>query len=222
VKCTDCGRPVKPIVAVDIDGTLAEYHLRLAKFACDYWNIHVPIELWDGRGNYEDYLGMSQAQYREAKLAYRQGGYKRTAPIYPYARDMMKVLYNGFPQVEVWITTTRPWSRLDNVDPDTKFWLERHGIQYDHLLFDDRKYEKLSTIVDPGRVIAVIDDLPEMLEEASQFLPVAHRLLVERPHNRYGGNGVPVSLSHVSGLVWAYIKEWEKRNDGLVNLTLDL
>jgi hypothetical protein len=172
-----------PIVAVDIDGTLAEYHLRLAEFACDYHDLPVPTQPWDGLGDYEYFLGMSQAMYREAKLAYRQGGYKRTAPVMPKALDFMNWL-NTQP-VEIWITTTRPWSRLDSVDPDTQFWLKRHGIGFSHLLFDDHKYQKLAHIVNPDRVIAVIDDLPEMLGEAREYLPNALPFLIARPHNAW-------------------------------------
>lgn len=182
MKCTECSAAVRPIVAVDIDGTLAEYHIRLAEFAWDYHDLPRKIELWDGRGNYEDWLGMSQAQYREAKLAYRQGGYKRMALPYQHAFMFMQAL--DALDVEIWITTTRPWSRLDSVDPDTRFWLERHGVPYTHLLYDDHKYQKLSNIVDPRRVIAVVDDLPEMIAEANEYLPNALALLIARPHNR--------------------------------------
>ena len=105
--CTECGREIKPIVAVDIDGTLAEYHLTLQRFACDYWDIPQPVATWGGLGNFEDHLGITQAQYREAKLAYRQGGYKRMAPAYPFAIQFMNWLNQL--DVELWITTTRPW-----------------------------------------------------------------------------------------------------------------
>lgn len=210
MKCTECGMAVLPIVAVDIDGTLAEYHNRLQTFACDYHDRQVPMQTWDGRGNFEDHLGLTQAEYREAKLAYRQGGYKRTAPLMPYAKEFMWLL-NGM-NVEVWITTTRPWSRLDSVDPDTKFWLERHGIRYKHLLFDEHKYEKLAEIVDPRRVIAVVDDLPEMLDEAAAYLPIAVRLLIERPHNKFGGGGKPTSLPLALDDIKAAVTRWEARH----------
>jgi hypothetical protein len=48
--------------------------------------------------------------------------------------------------------------RLDNVDPDTREWLRRHKIPYDHLLYDEKKYRTLSAIVDADRVVAVLDD----------------------------------------------------------------
>lgn len=179
--CTECSRPVLPVVSVDIDGTLAHYHGPLEKFACNYWDVPIPRYAWDGRGNFEDHMNLTQAEYREAKLAYRQGGYKRVAPLYEGALEFMARLA-GLP-CELWISTTRPWSRLDNVDPDTKFWLERHHIQYDHLLFDDMKYRQLAEIVDPQRVVAVVDDLPEQLDSAAEWLPKASRLLVGRPHN---------------------------------------
>lgn len=212
MRCTDCSAAVLPIVAVDIDGTLAEYHLRLAEFACEYHDLPVPPIEWNGEGDYEDFLGMSQAMYREAKLAYRQGGYKRTAPLYPKALDFMHWLSTQ--PVEVWITTTRPWSRLDSVDPDTKFWLHRHGIEYKHLLFDECKYRKLSEIVDRDRVIAVVDDLPEMIDEAGDYLPSAERILIRRPHNQEWDYEHAIPPVHHLGFSGAYtiimnkIKGW--------------
>lgn len=66
---------------------------------------------------------------------------------------------------QVWICTTRPYLRLDNIDPDTRHWLRRNGIQYDGVLFGDHKYRDLKHIVG-DRVLFVVDDLPEMLNQA--------------------------------------------------------
>lgn len=176
---------VKPIVAVDVDGTLSEYHLSLARHICQYFDLQTGFEPWDGKGNYEDYFGITQTQYREAKLAYRQGGFKRWSPEQPgvrFLRDCLSSLRDcGL--IEVWITTTRPWNRLDSVDPDTRFWLDRHFPVYDHLLYHDYKYPELATLVDPERVIGVIDDLPEMVMAAKQTFAGASVYMVHRHHN---------------------------------------
>jgi len=180
--CSDCSAPIRPIVAVDIDGTLSEYHRKLTAFATDYWNKKIPSGIvWNGHGDFEDWLGLTREQYQEAKLAYRQGGYKRTAEWQPGAEEFMARL--GLLNVEVWITTTRPWNRLDSVDPDTRFWLDRHGVHYDHLLYDDHKYKRLSEIVDPGRVIAVVEDLPDMTAEAVEVFGSNQVIQMQRDHN---------------------------------------
>ncbi len=190
--CSKCSAPVRPIVAVDIDGTLSEYHDAISEFSCAYWDVPAPLDSWDGRGNFEDYLGLTQTQYREAKLAYRQGGYKRTAAWQPGAYEFMQWLA-GQP-VEIWITTTRPWNRLDSVDPDTRFWLDRHNVRYDHLLYHDHKYQELMRLVDPQRVVAVVDDLPEMVKEADECLEYTQAFLIMRTHNagKWIGTAQPV------------------------------
>ncbi|NIN99769.1 MAG: hypothetical protein GTO49_33345, partial [Anaerolineae bacterium] len=173
-RCSECSARVRPIVAVDIDGTLAEYHKHLGDHICRYfgmeWKQHPIYDPWDGEGNYEDYFGITQAQYREAKLAFRQGGFKRWAPVMPGVAALRHTL-TGLKQthdLEVWVTTTRPWNRLDSTDPDTRHWLDRHFPLYDHLLYDDNKYERLAEIVDRDRVVAVVDDLPEMWAQAAR------------------------------------------------------
>lgn len=183
--CSNCSVPVKPIVAVDIDGTIAEYHNHLRLHVERYFGIQCPRGYWNGEGNYEDWLGISHDQYREAKLAFRQGGLKRWAPVMPDVEVLLEILseWRQEGKVEVWITTTRPWNRLDSTDPDTRFWLDQHFRVYDHLLYDENKYEELGRIVQPMRVLAVVDDLPEKIAEAQQVFGSQVPMMVRRPHN---------------------------------------
>lgn len=199
--CSKCSAPVVPIVAIDIDGTLSEYHDAISKFSCNYWDVPLPATPWDGQGNFEDHLGLTQAQYREAKLAYRQGGYKRTAMWQPGALDFMRWLADQ--PVEIWITTTRPWNRLDSVDPDTRFWLDRYKVSYAHLLYDDHKYQQLANLVDPSRVLAVIDDLPEMVQEADDTFPESLVFLMRRAHNVHA-----VDLAGVTVTNFTQVQNW--------------
>jgi hypothetical protein len=108
---------------------------------------------------------------------------------------MMETLRNE-QRLEVWITTTRPWLRMDNVDPDTRHWLNMHFPCYDHLLYGDDKYRMLADRVDPHRVVAIFEDLPEKYEEAVHYFGSA-ACLVERPHN-----------------------EWYRRHDGYMATTV--
>lgn len=179
MRCSSCSKTVKPVVALDIDGTLGDYHSHLLEFMDGYFG-RTMNRGWDGTGDWEDYLKLTSQEYREAKLAFRQGGMKRTMPMFPDARVLtLSAMSLG---AEIWITTTRPWMRLDSVDPDTREWLDRKALYYDHLLYDDNKYHKLAELVDPERVVFVMDDLPEQIAVAAyRFGGAAY--LIERDHN---------------------------------------
>jgi hypothetical protein len=173
MRCSDCSREVAPVVAVDIDGTLGDYHGHLHEFACTYLQRDLP-DTYDGVGEFGDGLGLSRDLHRQVKLAYRQGGMKRSMPIWDGASKLVHDLHDA--GAEIWMTTTRPWMRLDNVDPDTRFWLDHHGIRYDALLYDEDKYKVLLDAVDRERIVAIVDDLPEQVDRAvSLDLPIIHR-----------------------------------------------
>lgn len=184
----------KPIVALDVDGTLGDYHTNFLEFAERYFHEDFTgligtdnpgLPLWE-------WMGLSQRDYRDAKLAYRQGGWKRWMPCYPGAAELTEEIRAA--GAEVWLCTTRPYLRLDNVDPDTREWLRRNRIQYDALLFDPAheedgtKYHELARQAGP-RVAAVVDDLPEMLEASYKAglcpYPLFGPVLRDQPYNRH-------------------------------------
>jgi hypothetical protein len=152
---------------------------------------------------------MGKNTYRACKLAFRQGGMHRSMPVYPGADKMVRSYRSA--GAEVWLCTTRPYLRLDGIHPDTRHWLRRNKIQYDGLLFGPNKYRDLARNVDPARVIAVLDDLVEMLEQAESVgFPVYLR---DQPYNRYIEK-YPRVLDFVHDC-WAYnvlvkIQEYDK------------
>lgn len=164
--CSECSKAVKPVVAIDIDGTLGDYHAHFLAFASAY--LGAPAE--EGYQGGESFRVWFCREYQvrentwhDIKLAYRQGAQKRSMPMYHYADFLVNALRE---EAEVWLTTTRPYLRLDNVDPDTRAWLRRSRIAYDALLYDEDKYGVLARSVEPERVVAVLDDLPEQYEAA--------------------------------------------------------
>lgn len=175
-----------PVIALDIDGTLGDYHRHFLEFAANWIGRAMPdpaainpgLPLWK-------YMGVGKEVYRECKLAYRQGGLKRWMPVYPGAAELSSVIHSfGW---EAWICTTRPYLRLDNIDPDTREWLRRNEIQYDAVLFDlnGRKYSKYRELRRQAgdRVLAVFDDLPEAVEVADEMqFKVWMR---DQPYNRH-------------------------------------
>lgn len=180
----------KPIVAVDIDGTLGDFHGNFLKFAALYFgrdDFPLPVETNPGLPLWE-WMGIEQRDYREAKLAYRQGGWKRWMPVYNWAAELTWSIQDA--GAEVWICTTRPYLRLDNVDPDTREWLWRNEIHYDAVIFDrvDEKGSKYAELARQAedRVCSVIDDLPEMIEQVeSAGLRFSTMMLRDQPYNRH-------------------------------------
>jgi len=168
MKCSDCGKEIKPVVAIDIDGTLADYHGHLLKFADQYLQRWPKGPDYVGDRSFREWFceayGIASDVWYDIKLAYRQGGLKRSQPIFVGAHDVIGTA-RAF-GAEVWLTTTRPYLRVDNIDPDTRFWLQRNGIEYDGLLYHEDKYQKLAELVDPARVVTVLDDLPEQYDSA--------------------------------------------------------
>jgi len=168
-----------PVVALDIDGTLGDYHGHFIRFAEQYLGRDLPDPYMVTMGvPLYTYLHISKSMYRQIKLAYRQGGMKRSMPVYDGASELTRMIRrNG---CQVWICTTRPYLRLDNIDPDTRHWLRRNGIQYDGVLFGDHKYRDLRHAVG-DRVLFVVDDLPEMLNQAEDL--GMRTVLRKQPYN---------------------------------------
>lgn len=213
----------KPVVALDIDGTLGDYHGHFLRFASGYFDADFPSaeEVNPGLPLHR-FMGITKDQYRDCKLAYRQGGLKRTMPAYVGADALTTDI--RLAGAEVWICTTRPYLRLDNIDPDTREWLRRNGISYDAVLFDlvDQKGSKYDELKRQAgdRVCAIVDDLPEMLELAEKAFPLSNvglpnLYLRDQPYNRYS---IQWSRVRSPWTAWLDIKHdidrWKDKNRG--------
>lgn len=169
MKCSNCSETVKPAVALDIDGTLGDYHDNFLEFA-EGWLGFWRARDYCGGERFRDWFtktyGVDLTTFRTIKLAYRQGGMKRTMLPYAGAADLTNRLRKE--GIEVWLTTSRPWERFDRIDPDTREWLRRYEIEFDGLLYSGSKLADYAKIIDPGRSIAVVDDQIHNLAEATQ------------------------------------------------------
>jgi len=181
----------KPVVALDIDGTLGNYHQHFLWFAEQWLGQEMPSSTDINPGlRLSTFMGVPHHVYRECKLAYRQGGLKRFMPVYDYAAELThNIRQEG---VEIWICTTRPYLRLDNIDPDTREWLRRNSIEYDAVIFEGvdfgegdfvTKYRDLVRQVGVDRIVAAADDLPEQTADAI-FNGIRKVYLREQPYNR--------------------------------------
>jgi hypothetical protein len=216
VRCTECNKEIKPVVAIDIDGTLGDYHGHFLEFAEAYFHREASWH-YTGRERFRDWccraFDIDLTEFRAAKLAYRQGGQKRTMPIYPGAADLCHAVRRE--GAELWLTTTRPFLRLDNVDPDTREWLRRHGIEYDYMLYDKEKYKELYSLVGADRVAAVVDDLLTKSNEAELYF--RWKAVVWRRTVYNGAEGVKDigywDLREIQDVVLERINEWKEHHN---------
>lgn len=230
--CSKCGDPIKPIVAVDIDGTLGDFHSHFLDF----------VEGWSGTrlelgreyaGAYVDSDGtprldspfkrwvrgwlpdLSDSDWHTLKLAYRQGGFKRTMPVYEGAAGLCEAIRSA--GAELWLTTTRPYLRLDNVDPDTREWLRRTGIEFDGLLYDEEKYAVLAERVESSRVVMILDDLVDQVEEASHYFGGKTPVLRKTAYNRLARERwtglAEDSLGGAEDVALRRIREWRDEHE---------
>lgn len=170
----------KPVVALDVDGTLAQYHAHFIRFASEWTGKEIPLG-YNGKVPFPQWCGMSKARYRQCKLAYRQGGMKRSMPTYPYARELTVGLRRA--GAEVVICTTRPYLHLSNIEPDTLHWLRRNGIQYDDIIIGEHKYRQLAREYGKENIVMCLEDQEDqLLVGATIGLPM---IAAVRSHNEF-------------------------------------
>jgi hypothetical protein len=199
--------PLAPVVSLDIDGVLADYHKHFTRFARMWTGNEMMEASWVGaHGDFARALGMSKTAYRKCKLSFRLGNMKRSIPAFSGARDLtVGIRKLG---LQVWICTTRPYLKLEDVDTDTRFWLRHNGIQHDGVLYGDKKYKDLVRLVGKDRVVCVVDDLPEMVLHAKGL--GLSSILVRGPHNAYWKDPLQMyawNLRQVGDLVRQLLRE---------------
>jgi hypothetical protein len=208
-----------PVVALDIDGTLGDYHGHFIRFAETWlgYDLPSPDEINPGL-RLSTFLGLPHDVYRQIKLAYRQGGQKRTMPAYPGAASLSSEVHE---EAKLWICTTRPYQRHDNIDPDTREWLRRNHVKHDAILFEDLdegtpKWNELIRQVGLYAIVAIADDLPQNIDSALEAgIPRAY--LMSQPYNqgyRWDTDKVVrvTSLVALRTMILNDIRQWKENN----------
>lgn len=195
----------RPIFGVDIDGTLGEYHFHFTRFASEYLGKRLPPFEEFTSGSFAAHLGLSKSTYRKVKLAYRRGGLKRSMPVVDGASALTGSLRKR--GAVVLLCTTRPYLSLETVDDDTRHWAKRNRIQHDGIAWGPNKYVDLSRL--GFRVVSVVDDEPELLNQAMSVGLTANR--INQPYNLFSmvnGYGCR-TLREVSEAMHEQLSQWE-------------
>lgn len=206
---TDSARQVaRPVFGLDIDGTLGNYWQHYIRFA----------EMWTGRPmkdwreaepgvSLAAHCGLSKTTYRRIKLAYRQGGMKRSMPVFDGAPELVRDLRAT--GAEVWLCTTRPFLQVTGVEEDTRHWLRRGRFGYDGFLYGEHKYRDLVRAVGAERVVAILDDLDELVEQARGL--GLRTVQVAQPYN-HAGPGMWADMKAAQTDLLEHLSDWEEHH----------
>jgi phosphoglycolate phosphatase-like HAD superfamily hydrolase len=222
--CSRCSASVTPVIAFDIDGTLGDFHGHFISFLEKYINYQgthcCGYIQYDGSIEFSDWaMAMYNIDYRtwqDVKLSYRQGAQKRSMPVNPGADEAVFAAARA--GCEIWFTTTRPYLRLDNVDPDTRFWLDKVlGVEglYSGMIYDELKYERFIEIVDAERVIMIVEDLPDMADFAAQIFGERIPVLLDNGYNEGGQLVTPIrvpNLYEIPEMIGHRVHKWRERH----------
>ncbi|QNO12871.1 phosphatase [Streptomyces phage Lizz] len=203
--------PSAPLVALDLDGTLGDYHRHFERFA----------QMWTGReivwdpeivGPFYRQLGMSRAVYRQCKLAYRMGGMKRSIPVFDGAADMVRAIRGA--GVGVAACTTRPYLAMSTIDLDTQHWLKRNGIKVDHILYGEHKYRDLVKSVGRDRVVCALDDDLSQLSVAEKLgiTPILRRNEANKGYEQELGRWCVSELQQAQEVILHLIEQHKKKD----------
>lgn len=205
---------IGPVFGIDCDGTLGDWHTHFWRYAQDYVGRELPRPYessidgpgYDGSEPLYKFLGLSKDKYREVKLAFRRGSIKRWMPAHNGASYLTRRLRKAGALVV--ICTTRPFNQVDTMEPDTVHWLRRERCQWDDLLLGEHKYRKLRRKYGAKNIVAVLDDLPEMLQQASELgiLPVVY----DQPWNRSYNDAPRVESMEAAGdVLLQALQDWK-------------
>lgn len=184
--------PGEDVVAIDIDGVLADYPKSFCSFMAKEmpdsafidWD-YLTLENLDLYEQYGEAIGVGRML--ELKDKYRESGEKRNIPVIPGAQMFLRVLrVSG---LYVILLTARPMARYKRMFGDTIVWLDKNGLEYDSLLADEHKNIRVYNQF-PNLRFMVEDSLQAAKSVASLGVRV---YLIDRTYNQGDGRFTRVS-----------------------------
>lgn len=179
----------REIVVCDIDGVLGDYPKTFLEFVreeelartgvlLDFSSVDVStLDL------YKYLEGVVPSNIlKKYKHEYRESGRIRRESVVEGAVDFLKELKRR--EYYVVLLTSRPFDTYKSLYLDTYTWLVSHGFEFDALLHDSKKRDKVSRLLETSDVKFVVDDDPKLISNLEGLDRLKKLYLVDRSYNR--------------------------------------
>ena len=179
----------REIVVCDIDGVLGDYPFTFLEFVRTQEEVRygepplfssTHVHTLDLYKYLEGEVSSSNLKYY--KHFYRESGMIRHENVVKGAVEFLKALREkGYYIV---LLTSRPFDTYKSLYLDTYTWLVSHGLEFDALLNDSKKRDKVSKLLETSDVKFVVDDDPKLIANLEGLDRLQKLYLVDRPYNK--------------------------------------
>lgn len=181
----------RSVVICDIDGVLSDYPLTFLNYVAECEEYHgnkdirqkifsKPVDNLDLYSFLENIVPTDSLM--EYKRLYRTSGAIRKESVMDGAKTFLhKLKESGY---YVILLTSRPFHKYNNLYLDTHMWLKSNGLEFDMLLHDSKKRDKITKILSDSTVKFVVDDDPKIVEGLLGIDRLDKIYLIDRPYNK--------------------------------------
>jgi uncharacterized HAD superfamily protein len=156
----------RKVVGVDIDGVLAQYPKSLIDFVNEQKGTCFTVDDVTSYDIFSD-LGIDFMEGKELRHQYRESGKKKFIEAYPEASYFLKKLKQmGYVVV---LLTARPYEKYKRIFADTQYWLRSNELEYDMILWDENKGERLVKEFGAENIEFFVDDVAKNANDISDM-----------------------------------------------------
>jgi len=169
------------IIWVDIDGVLGDYAKTFINFVNK--NYKTNYDWKDVKSlDFQTELWLDYETYRNIKHEYRQRGYEWwKLMVYDGASEFLKELRNkGY---KIVILTSRPVKEYSKIYFETMQWLRDNDLVFDHVIFDEKKNERL-WVEYGNKVVWFVEDNLKFAKDISKVYKNLKIFLLDRSYNK--------------------------------------
>lgn len=144
------------VVGVDIDGVLADYPDCFIDYVNDKVGTDFKAEDLDQYNLYEAITDIPTEVMKGLKHEFRKSGELKKVGVLPGAKEFLQSLKNkGY---KIVLLSARPYKEYRRIFADTKEWLDKNGLVYDAILWDEDKLNRLIREFGENNVSFFVED----------------------------------------------------------------
>ena len=169
------------ILAVDIDGVLADWFGGLLEYAEQHFERRFHKSLLDNHHiSAVKSFRLSKADEEELKTGFIESGGYRTLRSLGGQPTLSAARHKGY---KVILLTSRPERRHRRIHGDTIDWLHTCECPYDLIFFGANKTDVIAEEISPGRISYLIEDRLDNAIAVAKHYPETTVILINRPYN---------------------------------------